>query len=142
MHGTIEHPADMGIFGRGDTLAVSLEEAALAMFELVVDAEGLGTPTERLRVSCEADDPAELLLEFLNALITAADIADLVFVYVEILSIVEGESGWRIEADASGMRRSAFEGRLLAEVKAATPCGLHVGRDRNGRWESRCVLDL
>jgi SHS2 domain-containing protein len=40
-HDTIEHTADMGICGWGRIENDAFEEAALAMFELMVDGEDL-----------------------------------------------------------------------------------------------------
>ena len=141
-HGTFDHPADMGVFGRGPSLAAAFEEAAAAMFELVVRTDGLAAERGRLRVSCSAVDREELLVEFLNELVAEADLADMAFLSVEIESIVDEERGWRLDASAAGVGRARLAGRLLGEVKAATPSGVRVVRRPDGGWEAACLLDM
>jgi len=132
----------MGVFGRGATVADAFEEAAQAMFELVVDTAGLARTGTPRRVACAADDPEELLVEFLNELIAEADLAGEAFLSVEIDTLDGNERGWRLEATALGAGRESLGGRLRGEVKAATPCGVRVGRLAGGLWEAVCLLDM
>ena len=60
-----EHQADIGIRGKGNTLAEAFEQAALAMFEIMVDTIDLN-PTESQIVEIEADNSEELLISWLS----------------------------------------------------------------------------
>jgi SHS2 domain-containing protein len=112
-HGTIDHTADMGICGWGDSIIAAFEETAASMFELMADLDGLGADRDAA-VSCG--------------------------VVVDRLEKTAG--GWILTAHARGASRENAAGRLLAEVKAATYCGASVIEKGEGRWEARCVVDL
>lgn len=140
-HDTIEHTADMGIRGWGPGIEQAFEETALAMFELIIDGVGLQSVDE---VNFEVKGQAlpELLIEFLNRFLLDADLVELAFLSVHVDSITEREGEFRLKGGAKGISRNDVRDRLLAEVKAATYCGAAVERDKNGRWEARCVVDL
>jgi SHS2 domain-containing protein len=140
-HETIDHAADMGIQGWGATPAEAFEEIAAAMFELMVDGGGL-TPTKTVPVSCRGSDDTELLLEFLNALLSAADIEGMVFLRAVVSALERGGGGWSVEATAHGVPVEEARERLLVEVKAATYYGASVRRREDGSWVARCVVDL
>jgi SHS2 domain-containing protein len=140
-HGTIDHTADMGIHGWGDSIAVAFEETATAMFELMADLEGLEADRDTA-VSCEGNAPEELLVEFLNNLLSLADIEDMVFTEVAVDRLERTGECWMLTARARGATRERAAGRFLTEVKAATYYGASVIESGEGRWEARCVVDL
>ena len=140
-HGTIDHTADMGIHGWGCGVSEAFEEIALAMFELMAELDGLVGDRETT-VSCEAADRKELLVEFLNAIITRVDIEDMAPVRVSIERLGERAGHWTLAARVLGTSRENAAGRFLSEVKAATYCGASVLERGEGRWEARCVVDL
>ena len=140
-HETLDHTADMGIRGWGGTLEAALEETAASMFELTADIHGL-EPRIEVTITCSGKDEGELLVEFLNALICAADVNELILCTTVIGSIKKSRDGWSLEATARGVPREEVAGRLLVEVKAATYCGISVAKDGEGRWAAQCVVDL
>ncbi|HUV36728.1 MAG TPA: archease [Patescibacteria group bacterium] len=140
-HDTIDHTADMGIRGWGAGIPEAFEEAARAMFELAAELDGLAADRE-VSVSCEGTDAEELLVEFLNTLLTRADLEDLVFVRVSIDRLGKDGGSWRLGARVMGAPRERAAGRLLTEVKAATYYGASVRMSGEGLWEARCVVDL
>lgn len=140
-HDTIEHTADMGIRGWGGGMAEAFEETALAMFELMADIDGLAAD-RAVHVSCAGADREELLVEFLNALLSRTDIDEVVLVSVEITALERRGDEWMLAARARCAPRAHAAGRLLAEVKAATYYGASVRESGRGRWEARCVVDL
>jgi SHS2 domain-containing protein len=140
-HGTIDHTADMGVHGWGGSMAAAFEETALAMFELIAVLDGLAAERETI-VSCDGSDAEELLVEFLNGLLSKAGVGDMVLVSVEIERLERREERWTLAARALGVPVERAAGRYLTEVKAATYYGASVRMNEGGRWEARCVVDL
>lgn len=140
-HRTLEHVADMGVEGWGETIEEAYEEAALAMFELIADTGNESADLER-EVEAGGMDREELLIEFLNGLITLMDLEESVCARVEVKRIFTQEEEFRLEGGAGLIRRSRLEGKLQGEVKGASYFGARVRRAGPERWEARCVLDL
>ena len=140
-HETLEHTADMGLRGWGGSPAEAFEETALAMFELMVDRHGMAAEIDH-RLSIGGRDLTGLLIEFLNELLSFADIEDTAFVSVSIERLEGGGEDWELDAVIGGIPRGKCRKRLLSEVKAATWYGASVGRDSDGRWVAGCVVDL
>jgi len=140
-HETLEHTADMGIRGWGETPAEAFEETALAMFDLIIDRRS-AEREEDYSLSLGGRDLTGLLVEFLNELLSLADIEDSAFVSVKIMRL-EGDCGeWDLDAVVGGIPRDRCRKRLLSEVKAATWYGASVEREKGGRWVAGCVVDL
>lgn len=140
-HETIDHTADMGIRGWGRTPAEAFEETAAAMFEIIVNAERLA-PSRQIGISCEGDDLAGLLVEFLNGCISEADVSGTVLIDVSIGALGERSGRWYVEATALGVPVADARDRLLVEVKAATCYGASVLERGPDAWVARCVVDL
>lgn len=140
-HKTIEHTADMGICGWGKSPVEAFEETASAMFGLMVERKGVD-PSKEMDIRCEGGDQMELLIEFLNVLLSKADIEEVVFLAVSIDVFEKKEKSWMLEARARGIERRNVMDRLLTEVKAATYYGASVMENEKGTWEARCVVDL
>ncbi len=140
-HETLEHTADMGLRGWGGSPAEAFEETALAMFDLMVDRHGAAAETDH-RLSIGGRDLTGLLIEFLNELLSFADIEDTAFVSVRIERLEGGGEEWDLDAVIGGIPRGKCRKRLLSEVKAATWYGASVGRDSDGRWVAGCVVDM
>ena len=140
-HETLEHTADMGLRGWGRTPAEAFEETALAMFGLMVDGRSLRRETEH-RLSIGGRDLTDLLVEFLNELLSLGDIEDTAFLSVKIEKLEGNGDEWDLEAVVGGVPRRSCGDNLLSEVKAATWYGASVERDSGGRWTAGCVVDL
>ena len=131
-----EHQADMGIEGRGPTLEEAFAQAARALFDLMMDIERI-RPRKKVPIRCRAHDHEELLVEWLNELLSLADL--------------EGMALGRFQVDRlepNGLEGSAWgepfdPGRHhpRTEVKAATYAMLFVGPE-DGEQVARCVVDL
>jgi SHS2 domain-containing protein len=142
-HETIEHTADMGISGWGQSGKEAFEEMALAMFELIVDGEGIA-PRMSVDIRATGEDEEELLVDFLNNLLMRADIEELVFLDVEV-KFMAGNHATReffLKAVARGVPLDEVRDRLLREVKAVTYYGVSLGRDEKGNSRATVVVDL
>ena len=131
----------MGIAGWGTTPAEAFEEIASAMFELMVDPRGLRS-SRRSTIACEGIDITELLIEFLNALLSRADVSETVFLKATVSALERRGGAWALEGVAEGVSLDEARERLLVEVKAATYYGASVAEDGAGGWIARCVVDL
>jgi SHS2 domain-containing protein len=140
-HETLDHTADMGIRGWGNSPAEAFEEIANAMFELMVSGEGMRASRSE-SLSCRGIDLTELLIEFLNGLIARADVTATVFLNVAVGVLERRGGAWIIEAAAKGIALEEARGKLLVEVKAATYYGASVTDQGSGGWVARCVVDL
>ncbi|MFA4948363.1 MAG: archease [Candidatus Krumholzibacteriia bacterium] len=140
-HETVDHTADMGIRGWGRTAGEAFEEAAAAMFELMVDARGLG-PSRRSTISREGADLTELLIEFLNGMLADADLSGTVYLGATITKLDNAGGTWALDAAIEGVPLEDVRDRLRIEVKAATYCGASVREPDPGVWVAQCVVDL
>jgi SHS2 domain-containing protein len=65
------HGADIGVHGEGDSPAAAFAQAALALAAITTPPDGV-KPQREVEVRCAAPDLELLLVDWLNALITAA----------------------------------------------------------------------
>lgn len=131
-----EHEADMGIAGHGSTLKEAFNQAARAMFNLVVEIDRV-RPREQVSVVCQGNDPAELFVEWLNSLLAEADIHRMVFANFQVESLSDSQ----LTGSAWGEALDVERHRPKIEVKAATYAMLFVGQ-QDGQYVARCVVDL
>jgi SHS2 domain-containing protein len=131
-----EHQADIGIRGKGNTLAEAFEQAALAMFEIMVDTIDLN-PTESQIVEIEADNSEELLISWLSELLFLKDVENKIFSRFEISKIDDNT----IVAKAYGEKIDFSRHKLKLEVKAATWTQLAIKKHDNG-YIAQCLVDV
>lgn len=131
-----EHQADIGIRGKGNTLAEAFEQAALAMFEIMVDTIDLN-PTESQIVEIEADNSEELLISWLSELLFLKDVENKIFSRFEISKIDDNT----IVAKVYGEKIDFSRHKLKLEVKAATWTQLAIKKHDNG-YIAQCLVDV
>ena len=142
------HDADIGVRGRGPTLAEALANVGRALTAVVTDP---GSVREVLSVelACEAKDPEELLFDWLNALVFEMATRRVLFARYEVK--VDGGKlfaryavrveGPRLSARAFGEPVEVARHHPAVEVKGATWTGLRVARE-GGSWVAECVVDV
>ena len=130
-----EHRADVGVRGRGETLEEAFVEGARAMFSVMVDLDTV-QPVETLEVEVSAQDEGALFVEWLNELLSLADLNDVAFseFKVEI-------SGNNLKGTASGEKWNLERHEPRTEVKAATYSSLEV-KNENGSYVAQCIVDV
>ena len=74
----IEHEADVGILAIGNSVEEAFCEGAKATFNVMVDLKGV-EPKKEVKVRCKSDKLSTLFIEWLNELISLADMDDLFF---------------------------------------------------------------
>jgi SHS2 domain-containing protein len=132
---TFAHDADIGVRGRGVTLAQALANVGRALTAVVTDP---ATVREVLSVeiACESSDPEVLLFDWLNALVFEMATRRVLFGRYEVS--VEGAS---LVARALGEPVEVARHHPAVEVKGATWTGLRVARE-GGTWVAECVVDV
>ena len=132
---TFDHEADIGIRGFGSSIGEAFENAALAMYSVMVRIETI-EPREPKEMNLSAPDEELLLVEWLNALLSLSDIERMVFSRFEVK--IEGTS---LTARAWGERLDRIRHEANVEVKGATYHMLKV--DKSGdRYVAQCVVDV
>ncbi len=132
----------MGILGWGQSVAEAFEEAAAAMFDLMIEP-GEYKQAVIGEVACNGNTLVELLIEFLNGILSISDRKEMAAVCVDVERISMSDGGWSLESRVFGISRAEAGGNLLTEVKAATYYGSSVAKGTDpDRWEAKCVVDL
>lgn len=133
---TFEHPADLGLAARAD----SLEE----LFEAL--GEGLGRqicpggavrPELTRRVEVDSDELGSLAVDFLSELLRLFHLERFVIARVAVEEIV----GNALRGEIDGETYDPARHELAAEVKAVTYHQLQVAREGD-QWAARVILDV
>ncbi len=135
----LEHEADAGVRGIGETLEEAFCEAARGMFSLMVDLEAV-RPERGVPVRVEAETPEMLFVSWLGELLALRDLEGMVFSRFEATISREG-GRWVLEGKAYGEPLDPRRHKPAVEVKAAAYYGVKVGKD-DGRYIAQCVVDL
>jgi len=129
------HDADVGIRGRGATLAEAFEQAALALTGIVTDAEI--EPRTSVAVACEAPDVEVLLVEWLNSIIYEMAVRDMIFGRYKVTLSDATLRGTMWGEPVDQARHSP-----ACEPKGATYTALRVTQEPDGTWSAACVIDV
>ncbi|MFU8887433.1 MAG: archease [Trueperaceae bacterium] len=154
-----DHTADLGLRVEAASREALFEEAGRALTALIVEEPEAAVRTrERLDVALTASDPADLLFDWLHALLVAFEVRHLLLVRfaIEIVGTGEdedrgeivgldeagvGEGDLRLRGRAWGERVDPARHRLVHEVKAITYHGLWLGRQGAG-WAAEVIVDV
>jgi len=130
------HEADIGVRGRGETLDIAFEQAALGLTAVVTDPD-LVRNDEQVAITCEAPSLDVLLVDWLNALIYEMTTRSMLFGRFQV-----NIDGLRLSAKAEGERVDRKRHEPVVEPKGATFTELRVSRDEEGQWVAQCVVDV
>jgi tRNA nucleotidyltransferase (CCA-adding enzyme) len=132
---TFEHEADIGIRGFGNSMKEAFENAAVALYSVMVNIEAVN-PREKRTFSVSASDTELLLVEWLNALLATSDIERLIFSKFDVK--IEGTT---LTGSAWGETLDRDRHEPHVEVKGATYHLLSV-KERDGAYMAQCVVDV
>lgn len=133
---TFEHDADIGVRGRGATIAEAFANAGRALTAVITDPASVHETTT-VELVCEASDPEALFFDWMNALVFETATRWLLFARCEVE--IEGS---RLRARAHGEPVDVRRHRPAVEAKGATWTGLKVARAQDGSWTAECVVDV
>ena len=133
---TFAHDADIGVRGRGATLAEAFANAGRALTAVVTDPASVREVLS-VEIACEAADPELLLFDWLNALVFEMSTRRVLFARYEVK--VGGRAC--LVARAFGEPVEVARHQPAVEVKGATWTGMRVARE-GGSWIAECVVDV
>ncbi len=128
------HDADIGVRGRGVSVAEAFEQAALALTAIVTDAEIV--PQTEVGITCEAPDLELLLVEWLNAVIYEMAVRRMLFGRFAVTL-----EGTHLEGKLWGETVDPARHAPACEPKGATYTALRVAED-DGAWSAACIVDV
>ncbi|MFX0050158.1 MAG: archease [Candidatus Hermodarchaeota archaeon] len=131
-----EHQADIGIRGKGKTLSEAFEQAALAMFEIMVETEDVKHDNLQI-VEVQGNNLEELLLDWLSELLYLKDVEGKMYSRFEIDSIDKN----KLVAKVYGEPVDPSRHKLKLEVKAATWTQLAIIKNSDN-WIAQCLVDV
>jgi SHS2 domain-containing protein len=129
------HDADVGIRGRGATLAEAFEQAALALTGIVTDADI--DDLASVEVDCEAPDVEVLLVEWLNAVIYEMAVRNMIFGAFKVTI-----DALRLHGTMWGEPVEQTKHAPACEPKGATYTALRVAQEPDGTWSAACIIDV
>ena len=132
----LEHPADVGFLAYGQTLEELFANAALAMFSLACELEGIEEEQTR-EVDVTGGDTESLLYAWLAELLAIADAQQLVFRRVEVARLAPNRARGVAHGETFDKRRH----RAGTYVKAVTFHQFRVERTPQG-WRAQVYLDV
>jgi len=129
------HDADVGIRGVGPTPEAAFEQAAVALKEVVTDAEVL--PTAAVDVRCQSPNIEMLFVDWLNAIIYEMAVRRMLFCRASV-RISGGTLSGTLWGEPVDRERHA----PACEPKGATYTALKVERLPNGLYSAACIVDV
>jgi SHS2 domain-containing protein len=129
------HDADIGVRGRGATLAEALANAGRALTAVLTDPASV-RETLSVEIACAAPDSETLLFDWLNAIVFEMATRRVLFARFEVK--LEGAG---LFARAFGEPVEVARHHPAVEVKGATWTALRVARE-GGAWVAECVVDV
>jgi SHS2 domain-containing protein len=132
----IDHTADIGITAYGADIKELFTNAALGLFSLMADLDGLDENIKR-EVGMSAEDIEVLLVEWLNELIYVSEVEHVIFKRFEINELNSNS----IKATCFGEKLKSGQRRLKREIKAATYHMLKIDKDAKG-YKTQIIFDI
>ena len=134
----LEHTADILYEAYGGSFEEALENAALALFDIIADTGNLKT-TQTVTLNQKGTTLDELVVVVLSDLVSQRDARGLFFKSFKVTDLKKLHNAYRLTGIAFGFPMSPERG--LMDVKAVTH---HETKafEENGRWTVRVLLDI
>jgi SHS2 domain-containing protein len=129
------HGADVGVAGQGRTLAEAFAQVALAVTNVITEADVHATTA--VPVHCEAPAAELLLVDWLNALVYEMATRQMLFSRFDVTT-----DGTTLDAVAWGEPVDRTRHAPAVEVKGATYTALAVAPVDGGGFRAQCVVDV
>ena len=129
--------ADVAFTAYGRSLDELFANAALAMFEVMIDTKGV-KPEIKKSVEVKGNDLKSLMFNWLNELLVFVDGEGIAFSKFAVK--VDGKK-FKLSAKCAGEKIDAKRHELRTEVKATTYHKLEVKKVKDG-WRAQIILDI
>lgn len=136
MFETFEHTADIGLRMRADNLDSLFEEAARALFALIVANPETIRPVQQVAIELRGTRRDDLLFDWLAELLYLLDTRHMLFSQFEV-HITDNHLTATVHGEPIDPKRHT----LAQEVKAITYHALKVERTAGG-WLAEVIVDL
>jgi SHS2 domain-containing protein len=136
----LEHEADVGLEAEGSSLEEAFCEGAKATFNIMVDLREVAQK-KKVEIRCEAEGIPSLFVQWLNELLSQADLNGMFFSRFEVRSIAEKAGKYALSGSAWGEGIDPKRHTLKTEAKAATYSGLRY-EIKGKKHMLRCVIDV
>jgi len=135
----LPHPADVRFRAYGATLEEVFEQAAHAMFGVIIHTSTL-EPKRSVDIKLESEGLENLLYDYLSELLYLFEVEEIVFGQFRVDSIEKADGSYILHGQASGenldLERHSFE----TEVKAVTYHLLKVTKEKGG-YSAHVIVD-
>ncbi len=136
----IEHPSDIGLRFRGDSLEELFANAGVGMFSLIIDIGSVETIRDMdIRLSSESSSYEDLLILWLEKLLYYFEVEHMAFSRIRVKKVEK--SG--ISAVLYGEKIDSKRHSISDSIKAPTYSMLSISRDPGSRtWEGTIIFDV
>ena len=128
--------ADVAFIAYGSTLNELFANAALAMFEVMIDTTGVKQKIKR-KVEVQAEDLQSLMFNWLNELLVFVGAENLAF---SRFDVKVDDRKFKLAAECVGEKMNAKIHELKTEVKAMTYHKLEINKGK--LWQAQVILDI
>jgi len=132
----IDHTADIGVKAFGNNLSECFENAAKAMFDIITDSskvENIG----QYNIELQADDPEQLLIDWLSELLYLNSAKNLVFGFFKVNL---GDNNKKLNATIFGEKYDISRHKVGAEIKAVTYHMLEIRKKKP--YHAQVLFDI
>jgi len=136
----LEHVSDAFIEAYGESLEEAFEQAALAMFQTMVEIDRVSEVFHE-DVDVTAEDELALLYSWLEHLLVRSEVNRRVYSKFKVFPIKRTQSGLELRAEIMGDSLNIVAHSPKVEVKAVTYHQMRIWKERD-RIFARFILDL
>ena len=136
----LDHTADIKFLAYGKTLEEVFENAALAMFNVIIDTSKVSGETAR-EIFLKSPDMESLLVDWLSELLYLFEVDEIVFRKFQVKEIRGEGSEFSIASRASGQEFNSENLPFETEIKAVTYNQLKIEKIADG-WKAQVVVDV
>jgi len=136
----LEHTADIKFLAYGKTLEEVFENAALAMFNVIIDTDKVSGETAK-EITLKSPDLESLLVDWLSEPLYVFEVDEIVFREFRVEKVMEEAGEYSITAQALGEKFYPKSHPFETEIKAVTYNQLEVEKITNG-WKAQVVVDI
>ena len=133
---TFDHPADVGLAARADSLSELFEALAEGLADFICLRKTV-RPAESREVEARAEDREDLVHDFLSAVMS--EIQERRFMVASVAVTQASET--HVSARLTGEPYDPSRHEIRVEVKAVTYHQLKVWQE-GGQWRGKVILDL
>lgn len=136
----MEHTADAYVAAYGKDLEEAFENAAVAMFDVMTEADKINPAVED-HVEVEAPDEHALLYSWLEALLVKFEIEGMLYARFKILNLDKSSNGFRLKARIWGEEYDSGRHLQKVGVKAVTYHRMEIIKEPN-KVTLKFILDV